>query len=262
MTYHNDLRDQLDAGGTALGATSTTLSPTMIDVYGKLGLDYVWLDHEHIGPASADGPNFEWIARGAANAGIEPLVRVESGEGHVVRKVLDAGIRTIVIPRVETPDEVRTAVEASRFEYDGGPGERGFGTAPASDWGDRPADYIDHEDATVLVGVMLENESALENAEDILSVPGVGFGWIGPSDLSVSLGHPLDFDHSVVQDAIDSFRAAGRETGVPIGTSSGYAGGVEAAIDDGYRLVTIGSEVGAAREVLGAALERGRARTD
>lgn len=259
VTSTNDLRDGLTAGRTLLGATATTLSPTMIDVYGKLGLDYVWLDHEHIGPASADGRNFEWIARGAATAGIEPLVRVESGDGHVVRKVLDAGIRSIVIPRVETAAEVRAAVEASRFDYDGAPGERGFGTALASDWGDRPDDYIAREDATVLVGVMLENESALANAEDILSVPGVGFGWVGPSDLSVSLGQPLDFDHPDVEAAIEAFLAAGRETGVPIGTSAGYAGGVEPAIEDGYRLVTLGSEVGAARQVIGDALERGRA---
>ena len=241
-----------------LGATATTLSPTMIDVYGKLGLDYVWLDHEHIGPASADGRNFEWIARVAETAGIEPLVRVESGDGHVVRKVLDAGIRSIVIPRVETVAEVRAAVEASRFMYDGAPGERGFGTALASDWGDRPDDYIAREDGTVLVGVMLENETALENAEAILSVPEVGFGWIGPSDLSVSLGHPLDFEQDAVRDAIASFLAAGEATGVPIGTSAGYAGGVEPAIEEGYRIVTLGSEVGAARAVLGEALETGR----
>lgn len=255
MTLQNEIRQALESGETVFGAAATTLSPTMIDVYGDLGLDFVWLDHEHIGAASANAPNFEWATRGAANAGIEPLVRIESGDGHLIRKILDAGIRSVVIPRVETAAEVRAAAEASRFEYDGNPGERGVGTALTSDWGVRPEDYTEREDETVLLGVMLENERALNNAEEILSVPAVGFGWIGPADLSVSLGHPLEFDHPDVQDAIESFLTAGREAGVPIGTGAGYAGGIEAALESGYRLLMLGSEVSAARDVLGEALQ-------
>lgn len=254
MTQQNEVRQALESGETVFGAAATTLSPTMIDVYGGLGLDFVWLDHEHIGAASTDAPNFEWVARGAANAGIEPVVRLESGDGHVIRKVLDAGIRSVVVPRVETADEVRAAAEASRFDYDGTPGERGIGTALTSDWGARPDDYTEREDDTVLLGVMLENERALRNAEEILAVPAVGFGWIGPADLSVSLGHPLEFDHPDVQDAVETFVTAGREAGVPIGTSAGYAGGIETALETGYRMLMLGSEVSAARDVLGEAL--------
>lgn len=256
MTRQNGIRQALESGETVFGAAATTLSPTMIDVYGDLGLDFVWLDHEHIGAASADASNFEWVARGAADAGIEPLVRIESGDGPLVRKVLDAGIRSVVVPRVETADEVRAAAEASQFEYDGEPGERGIGTALTSDWGVRPDDYTEREDETVLLGVMLENERALNNVEEILSVPAVGFGWIGPADLSVSLGHPLEFDHPDVRDAIETLVTAGREAGVPIGTSAGYAGGIESALDSGYRMLMLGSEVSAARDVLGEALQR------
>lgn len=262
MTQQNAVRQALESGETVFGAAATTLSPTMIDVYGALGLDFVWLDHEHIGAASTDAPTFEWVARGAANAGIEPVVRIESGDGHLVRKILDAGIRSVVVPRVETADEVRAAVEATRFEYDGSPGERGIGTALTSDWGVRPDDYTEREDGTVLLGVMLENERALGNAEEILSVPEVGFGWIGPADLSVSLGHPLEFDHPAVQDAVESFVTAGRETDVPIGTGAGYAGGIERALDSGYRLLMLGSEVSAARDVLGEALRTARGHAD
>lgn len=258
MTRQNGIRQALESGETVFGAAATTLSPTMIDVYGDLGLDFVWLDHEHVGAASADASNFERVTRASADAGIEPLVRIESGDGPLVRKVLDAGIRSVVIPRVETADEVRAAAEASRFEYDGEPGERGVATALTSDWGVRPDDYTEREDETVLLGVMLENERALDNVEEILSVPGVGFGWIGPADLSVSLGHPLEFDHPEVRDAIESLVAAGREADVPIGTSAGYAGGIEAALDSGYRMLMLGSEVSAARDVLGEALRTAR----
>jgi 2-dehydro-3-deoxyglucarate aldolase len=252
------LRESLESGDTVFGAAAATRSPAMIDVYGAMGFDYIWLDHEHIGPASSDGPNFESIARAAAAAGIEPLCRIESGRGDVVRKVLDAGVRSLVVPRVETAEDVRRAVEASRFSYGGGAGDRGVGTSLASDWGDRSGDYTTREDANVLVGVMLENAAALDNVHDILRVVGVGFGWIGPADLSVSLGHPLEYDHPEIEEAIETFRDAGADHGVPIGIDAGYAGGVEAAVDSGYRMVTVGSEISAARRVLGEALAVGQ----
>lgn len=258
MPLSNQLRRSLESGDIVFGATTTTRSPTMIDVFGEMDFDYVWIDHEHVGPASADGHNFEMITRAAMAAGIEPICRIESGDPSVIRKVLDAGIRTIAIPRVETFSDVRKAVEASRFSYDGGVGERGIGSSLASNWGNFEEGYTVHEDNNVIVGVMLENKTALENIDEIVQVPGLGFTWIGPADLSISLGHPLDFKHREVEDAINRFKSTCFECDVPIGINAPYVGGIEAAIDEGYQLITIGSDVGAVREVLGDALKRGR----
>lgn len=254
MTYDNGIAADLAAGGPVFGGKVTTMSPAMIEVFADAGLDYVWLDHEHIGAPASDSTTLERVRRTTAAAGIEPVVRIESGHAHEIRKVLDTGIRTFVVPRIETARDVRKAVSAARFEYEGEPGERGVGTALANTWGARPDDYIEHEDEHVLVGVMLENESALANIDEILSVPGLGFCQIGPSDLSVSLGHPLEQDHPEVRDAMDTFFAAGEDHGVPMGVSRGYVGSVDAALDLGASLVNVASDVGAAREVVGTRL--------
>lgn len=258
MPSKNTIRTKLENDEVVFGASTTTMSPILIDVYGDLGLDYIWYDHEHIGSASTNGPQFESIARAAGNAGIEPLVRIETGAPHAIRKVLDAGVRSLVIPRIETAAEVEESVRASRFAYDGAVGDRGVGTCLASNWGNPPEEYIEAQDDTVLLGVMIENASAVDNIHEIFSVPGVGFGWVGPSDLSVSLGHPLERDHPAVQGAIQTVIDASHETGVPLGISAGYAGGVEETVDAGYNLVKFGSEVSAARQIMATQLETGR----
>lgn len=250
MTYQNPIREDLEAGRTVFGAAAITLSPAFIEVYAEIGFDYIWLDHEHIGPAASHSPNFEAIRRASSAAGIEPMVRIESGDGSEIRKVLDAGIRTFVVPRVETAADVRRAVEAGRFRYDGAPGERGVGDSLANGWGDSPSDYVEREDGAVLVGIMLENRSALENVDEILSVPELGFARIGPADLSVSLGHPLERDHEDVTDAIRRFLAAGEAHDVPVGVNPGFLGDVEATMAAGSKILTLGSDVGAVRTVL------------
>ena len=255
MTYDNAIADDLAAGGPVFGGKVTTMSPAMIEVFADAGLDYVWLDHEHIGAPASDSTTLERIRRTTAAAGIEPVVRIESGHDHEIRKVLDTGIRTFVVPRIETARDVEKAVEAARFEYEGEPGDRGVATSLANTWGNRPENYVEHEDDHVLPGVMLENESALDNIDEILSVPGLGFCQIGPSDLSVSLGHPLEQAHPEVRDAMETFFAAGQDHGVPIGVSRGYVGTIDAAIDMGASLVSIASDVGAVREAVATRLE-------
>ena len=256
------IRDALDAGGVALGARTLTRSPAMIEAFGGLGLDFVWIDLEHGGPAAGDATAVAEYVRAAEASGVEPLVRLPSGEGHVVRKVLDAGVRTVLVPRVETAEGVRRAVRAARFVHDGEPGARGSASGRAADWGTKPPDYVEREDATTTVGVMIENRHAVADIDAILSVPELGFAFVGPGDLSVSLGHPLDTGHPDVAEAIETVRRAGLDAGVPVGR---IANGVDAAVDaveSGYRIVRIGGDLGAARQLLGGRLDGVRERID
>lgn len=255
MTYPNHIRETIESGGAVLGAGATTLSPVLVEVYADLGYDFVWLDFEHIGPSAYDSGVFEGLVRTADAAGIDLLCRIPSGDPVLVRKVLDAGVRTILVPRLETVEEVRKAVAATRFDHDGGPGQRGVAKAQASHWGARPEDYADREDETVLCGIMLENRSMLESIDEVLAVPDLGFCFIGPMDLSVSLGHPLDPDHPEVEDAREQFRAACVDADVPVGCIRNDSTEAAAAVDDGFQIVRIGDEVGAVRSVLGDRVE-------
>lgn len=251
MTVPTRIATAIDEDRPAVGARCVTRTPTLIQVYADLGFDFAWVDLEHAGFSPRDATAVESIVWPAESAGIELLVRLPSGEPNVIRKVLDAGVRTVLIPRIETADEVRTAVEAARFRYDGSAGERGVASSKASRWGAAFDGYVDREDRETTVGVMIENRTAVENLDEILSVPELGFAFIGPADLSVSLGHPLEKDHPEVRETIDDIRERCVAAGVPVGRIVNDADGAVEAASRGYRLLRVGGEVGATRSVLG-----------
>jgi 2-dehydro-3-deoxyglucarate aldolase len=249
----NHTKDGLAEGGRVFGARANSFSPDLIEVYGGLGLDFAWLDLEHGGPSAEDAERLEHLVRAAAVGGVDLMVRLPSNDPSTVRKVLDTGVRTVIVPRVETAADVRRAARAAFYTYDDGPGERGVAHARGSSWG---ADVdTDREDASVLVGAMIENRTVVENAEEILSMPGVGFAYLGPGDLAVSMGHPGESDHPEVRDAIETARNACVEAGVPIGVSATSVEGARAALDAGHRIVRLGDEMEAVRRLVGDRLE-------
>ena len=101
------LRRRTRRGGTVIGASSETFSPPAIEVFGALGLEDVWLDFEHGEPSPYDSTALEELSRAAESADIELLVRLPAPELPLIRKVLDAGVRTILLPRIETGTELR-----------------------------------------------------------------------------------------------------------------------------------------------------------
>lgn len=255
MDRKNMVRESLEAGRPVYGAATGTCSPAMVEVYGELGMDYVWVDLEHAGPSPYNSSIFEELTRAAEVADTELLVRLPSPDPHLIRKILDAGVRTLLIPRIETATEVREAVKATRFRYEESPGERGIGKGRVSTWGADFSDHAQREDDAVLLGVMIENRTAIKNLEEILEVPELGYVFIGPSDLSVSFGKPLETEDSKVRNGIKRIETVTADTDVALG---GIANDPETAremIDRGYRLLRIGDEIGAARNVLGERLD-------
>jgi len=255
MDQRNALRTAIENDGVVFGARASTFSPTVIEVYGALGIDFVWLDFEHQGPSPYDSTVFEDLTRAAEVGGTELFVRLPSGSPPLVRKVLDAGVRNILIPRVDDAAEVRAAVEATRFRYEGGPGQRGLASGRSRTWG-FAEDYLDAEDDSVCLGVMIEKTTAVEDLEAILSVPELGFTFIGPSDLSVQMGHPGEKSHSAVADQIEEIRDACLEAGVPMGCIANDPEAIEAAVDRGHQIVRMGGDLASVKSTLGDRLAR------
>jgi 2-dehydro-3-deoxyglucarate aldolase len=261
MEQRNTFRASIEDGAAVFGARSATFSPNVVEIYGELGLDYVWLDFEHTGPSPYDSTLFEDLTRAAEIGGTELLVRLPSGEPHLIRKTLDAGVRNLLIPRVDTAEEVRRAVEATRFVYQSNPGERGRAGSRSSTWGNA-TEYVDTEDESVCLGVMIEKATALENLDEILSVPDLGFVIMGPSDLSVQLGHPNDKSHPDVTEALEEIRSSCQSAGVPVGQNIHDADGASEAVERGEQIIRIGGELGAAQEVIGNRLTQLRDRQE
>ena len=255
MVHENRVRERLEAGEAVLGARTETVSPLLVEVYGQLGYDFVWIDLEHGGPSPYDSTAFDALVRAAECADVELLVRVPHADPPLVHKVLDTGVTTLLVPRIETPQEVRRAVKAARFTFDGGPGDRGFGGGRPTGWGVDAKNFTEREDGQVLVGAMIESRAAVENIEAILSVPHLGYAFVGANDLSISMGHGRETDHPDVRDAIETVEAACRDAGVPLGAPKHDTEAAAAALDAGYRVLRVGDEVGAVREILGERID-------
>ena len=106
-------------------------------------------------------------------------------------------------------------------------------------------DYVGTEDRETVVGATIETRAAVENVDEILDVPELGFVFIGPLDLSVSLGHPGEIDHQAVQDAVETVRSAAVEADVPVGGLGFGMDDVNEKAANGYQLLNVGSTTGA-----------------
>ncbi|WP_336023816.1 HpcH/HpaI aldolase family protein [Halobellus salinisoli] len=255
MEQHNSFRRAIESGDAVFGARSSTFSPTVIEIYGELGIDFVWLDFEHMGPSPWDSSVFEELTRAAEVGGTELFVRLPSGDPSLLRKVLDAGVRNLFIPRVDDAEEVREAVKATRFVYDGEPGERGMASGRSRTWGLGSDDYIETEDREVCLGVMIEKTTAVEELDEILSVPELGFVFIGPSDLSVQMGHPGDKTHPEVVAQIEEITEACHAADVPTGVIKTDPDAIESAVDDGHQIIRIGGDLASVKSVLSDRLD-------
>ncbi|MFC7226594.1 aldolase/citrate lyase family protein [Salinirubellus salinus] len=238
------LRARLEAGDVALGVLDNTYSPAVVELCGELGVDFVWLDLEHGGPSPWDAQAVEGFARAAERSGTELLVRVPTADPALVRKVLDTGVRNVFLSRVESATEVQRAVRASRFTIEGDPGERGLASPRARRWGQREG-YVDREDREAMVGVTIENRAAVADLEAILDVPELGFVFVGPLDLSVSVGHPGELTHPDVAAAEDRVLEAALDANVPVGGLGFGMDDVNSKADAGYQLLNLGSTTGA-----------------
>ena len=141
MPSHNRLAQLFEDEAVAIGASSGLHSETSVELLGEVGVDFVFADFEHSGPSIWNGKRLEGLTRAADIGNIELMVQLPSAErgtpdsGPMVRKVLDTGVQTVVLPRVERRSEVQQFVEACQFSVDGGPGQRGVGVARGSQWG-------------------------------------------------------------------------------------------------------------------------------
>jgi 2-dehydro-3-deoxyglucarate aldolase len=251
MDRTNDVRRALESGDPVVGAGASTFAPEMVETYGAIGLDFVWLDFEHDGPSPYDTRLLNGLTRAAEVAGTELLTRLPSEDPHLVRRVLDAGVRNILIPRITSAKQVREAAEAARFRYDGDPGERGASQSRVTRWGTDTDGYIDEEDAAVALGVMVEDRAAVEAIDAILDVPALSFVFVGPADLSTSLGHPGEKSHPEVREAVSRVETAVADSEVALAGIANDAETAAAKRGRGYGLLRVGADIEVVHDALG-----------
>lgn len=210
-----DLRASIRASDPVVGGWVSIGHPSVAEITAAAGPDFVTVDTEH---AALGIESVESAIRGIEAAGdAVPIVRVPSVDPVAIKRVLDTGAAGLLVPRVETPDEARTVVDAATYPPEG---IRGTAGGRASDYGVDLATHLDGSDGAdgaITRIVQVETETALENAADIAAVDGVDALFVGPADLSTALDVPLDYDAPAFRDAVADVVDAAESAGLPTG---------------------------------------------
>lgn len=221
------------ARGTALGAWLFLREPLAAETASKAGYDYVCVDMQHgLAELSETLVLLQAISLGPA----VPIVRVPWNEPGIIGRVLDGGAMGVVVPMVNSAADAERAVAACRYAPRGA---RSMG--PISAMTRYGPGYFGAADDAVACIPMIETAEALEHIDDILTVPGVDAVYVGPADLSVSLGLPpgMDHDDPVFTGALAAVLAACDRHGVVPGVHADAALAAKRA-SAGFRMVTVG----------------------
>lgn len=230
-------RTRLHAGGPLLGTFVKTPSIHVVEVLALAPLDVVCLDQEHapFGPSELDA-----CVAVARALGLPALVRVPGAAPEHIGRALDLGATGVLVPHVDTPEQARAAVAAARFSPDG---TRGYaGSHRASRYATRSiATNLADAAAEVTVVVQIESPAAVAAVDDIASVRGVDALFVGPVDLTVSMGATSTEDPAVVA-AVARVVDAGRRAGVPVGAFAASPHDMRDLNARGVALVLAGSD--------------------
>ena len=217
----NLMKRKLLSGQPAFGVSVMFPSPHIVDIVGRLGFDWVLIDCEH---GSISLESVELMVMAAEAAGVTPIARPPVNSFESIGQLMDRGAMGVQVPHVNTAEDARKAVEAVRYHP---LGERGLaaGVRSASyGYGMSMSEYAERSNAETLVCVQIEEAEAVRNVEQIVQVEGVDVFFVGPSDLSQSMGYPGRPDTPVVREAMDSVFA----TVAAAGKVSGSAGSSQA----------------------------------
>ncbi|MGH8852613.1 MAG: HpcH/HpaI aldolase family protein [Casimicrobiaceae bacterium] len=234
----NHFKRAIKSGRTPLGAWLSSGSPATAEALGCAGFDFLVVDMEH---TPIDPPQMVDILRAIAGTPAQAIVRPPWNDMVMVKRALDAGAQTLLLPFVQDADEARRAVASTRYPPDGVRGVAG--THRGSRYGTVP-NYLGRAGDEICVIVQIETLPALARLDEIAAVPGIDSIFVGPSDLSASMGHLGDVANPAVQERLAAAAAACRRAGKPSGIIGPTADMVARFIDYGYSWIAIGSDMG------------------
>lgn len=208
----NRFKAALREGHQQIGLWCSLASPISTEIVAGSGFDWLLLDMEHSANDLRDiYGQLQAMGEGTASA----MVRVPSDEPITIKRILDTGAQSLMIPNIDDAEQAHRAVAATRYAPRG---VRGFSQAPRAARFGRIPDYHARCEAEIFVAVQIESRRALENLEEIAAVEGVDGVFIGPGDLSTSLGFIGQQNHpdvvQVIETAIARIRDAGKHAGI------------------------------------------------
>jgi 4-hydroxy-2-oxoheptanedioate aldolase len=224
----NKTKRLIASGKPAIGGFLMIPSPEIVEIMGYAGLDFVIIDTEH-GPA--DNQTVAHLIRAADAADITPIVRVRwVSDPSLILRALDLGAQGVQVPMIEDAATAARVVASARYHP---LGRRGLAGVRAARFGadDLPR-YVEVANEEIMVVCQIETATGVANVKEIAAVPGVDVIFVGPVDLSQSLGYPGQRQHPVLGKAMEQVFSACRAAGVPCGTlTADIAEGQQQAAD-------------------------------
>jgi 2-keto-3-deoxy-L-rhamnonate aldolase RhmA len=184
-----------------IGSWITLNNPSIAEIMADAGFDWLCVDMEH---SVTDYYEAQQLIMAIQSKGIKAFVRVGENNTRIIKRILDAGADGIIIPSVNSAAEARKAVSAAKYPP---MGTRGVGLARAQSYGFGFENYRDTKAKDIKVIVQIEHISAIKELDDILQTEGVDGTFIGPYDLSGSMGKPGQWDEPDVKEALRVYEA-------------------------------------------------------
>lgn len=232
----NHLKKALADGERQIGIWSSLCSPNVAEIVSLTDFDWMVIDMEH---AQNDLDDVIEQLRAMAGGKVSPIVRPPWNDFVAIKRLLDAGVTSMVIPYVQNAAEAEAAVAATRYPPKGIRGVAGGSRASRYS---RTSDYYERADHEICLILQVETASAVEEIEAIAAVDGVDAIFIGPSDLAASMGHLGNPAHPEVFEKIREARERIDTAGVAPGILSFNPEQAQSYLDLGYRFVAVGSD--------------------
>jgi 4-hydroxy-2-oxoheptanedioate aldolase len=234
----NAFKYAIAAGKLQIGLWCSLCSNIAADIVSDSGFDWLLLDTEH---SPNEIPDVLAQLQAVRGGTATPIVRPAWNDPVLIKRVLDIGTQSLLIPYVQSPEEARRAVAAARYPP---AGIRGVAAASRASRYGRVAGYLQNADEEICTLVQVETQTAFDQLEAIAQVEGVDGVFIGPSDLSASFGHVGNPQHPEMQKLLESAVMRLKAIGKPAGILTGNEDEARRYIAWGYTFVAVGADVG------------------
>ncbi len=232
---NQSFRKAIKSGQTLISTIITLPCPQVGEILADAGFDWLFIDGEH---APYEIGKIQSMLQAIGNK-CPCVVRVPGAEDHFIKQVLDTGADGIIVPMVNTPQVAEQIVNSTKYPP---LGNRGLGLGRAQGYGFGASDYIKCANEDIAVIAQIEHIVAVKNLESILDIGGIDAIFIGPYDLSGSLGKPGQLDDPEVQNAIHQVRDICIKRQKPVGIFAIDVKTAKPFIDQGYSLIVVGMD--------------------
>jgi 4-hydroxy-2-oxoheptanedioate aldolase len=238
----NTFKRGLAEGRRQIGLWSQVGHPAVTEILADARPDWVLIDTEH---APIELPGVLEQLRALEGSGVSALVRPAWNDAVIFKRLLDSGAQTLLVPYVQSAEEARRAVAATRYPPDGA---RGVAVVHRANRYGRVEDYAKRAASEICVLVQIETATGADRLEEIAAVDGVDGVFVGPSDLAAALGHLGNNRHPEVRAAIERLCARAVKAGTPIGILATVEADAKAFFEMGFSYVAVASDLGLLRK--------------